>query len=182
MKYGIISDTHITLKDDSEKIKSIIAQLQRVFKDVDEILHAGDVNEPFFLDHLKKIAPVKCVAGEEDSIENLEKYIKFSTGSFNIGMIHKAPHNLEEFIAKEGIQILIIGHTHVHLIENKPYKTLLLNPGSITRPKAPVEVKGFEKPIARPSVITLNLDENDVISTFLINLKVRNNLNWDNNK
>ena len=68
MKYGIISDTHITLNDDSEKIKTIIMQLQKVFKDVDEILHAGDVNEPFFLTNLKKIAPVKCVAGEEDLI------------------------------------------------------------------------------------------------------------------
>ena len=172
MKYGIISDTHFTLKDDSERIKKIITQLQRVFKDVDEILHAGDVSEPFFLDDLKKIAPVKCVKGEDDSIENLEKYIKFSTGSFNIGMIHKAPQNLEEFVARKDVQILITGHTHIHLIENKPYKVLLLNPGSITCPRAPPEVKGFKKPIARPSVITLNIDENDVISTFLINLIV----------
>lgn len=172
MKYGIISDTHVTLKDDSEKIKHIITQLQRVFKDVDEILHAGDVNEPFFLDHLKKIAPVKCVAGEEDLNENLKKYIKFSTGSFNIGMIHKAPTNLEEFIAKEGVQILITGHTHAHLIENKPYKVLILNPGSVTFPRAPPEVKGFKKPMARPSVITLNINENEVISTFLINLTI----------
>jgi putative phosphoesterase len=170
MKYGIISDTHITLEDDSEKVETIITQLQRIFKDVDEILHAGDVNEPFFLDELKKIAPVKCVAGEEDLIENLEKYIKFSIGSFNIGLIHKIPDNLEEFIAKEGVQILITGHTHVYLIENKPYKVLILNPGSVTHPIAPPEVKGFKKPIARPSVITLNIDENDAISTFLINL------------
>lgn len=172
MKYGIISDTHITLKDDSEKIKSITIQLQKIFKDVDEILHAGDVNEPFFLNDLKKIAPVKCVAGEEDIIENLEKYIKFSIGNFNIGMIHETPDNLEEFVTKEGIQILITGHTHVHLIENKPYNVLILNPGSVMYPKAPPEVKGFKKPIARSSVITLNIDENDVISTFLINLAI----------
>jgi len=172
MKYGIISDTHITLKDDFEKINGIIMQLKKVFKDVDEILHAGDVNEPFFLNDLKNIAPVKCVAGEEDLIENLERYIKFSTGSLNIGMIHKIPNNLEEFVINENLQVLITGHTHVHLIENKPYKVLILNPGSITYPKAPPEVMGFKKPIARPSVITLNIDENNVISTFLINLTI----------
>ena len=138
---------------------------------MDEILHAGDVNEPFFLDELKKIAPVKCVAGEEDLIENLEKFIKFTTGSFNIGLIHKIPDNLEEFAVKEDVQILITGHTHIHVIENKPYKVLVLNPGSITHPIAPPEVKGFKKPIARPSVIRLNID-NDAISSFLINLTI----------
>jgi len=172
MKYGIISDTHITRKDSSEKIKRIITQLERIFKNVDEILHAGDVNEPFFLDYLKTIAPVKCVSGEEDIIEDLDNYIKFSAGSFNIGIIHRAPENLEEFIEKEEIQILITGHTHVHLIENTPYKALILNPGSVTHPKAPPEVKGFKKPMARPSVITLNIDENNIISTFLINLTI----------
>ena len=172
MKYGIISDTHITHADESERVKTIISQLQKVFKDVDEILHAGDINEAFFLNDLKKIAPVKCVAGEEDMIDNLENFIKFSTGSFNIGMIHKEPDNLEVFVVKEGVQILITGHTHVHLIENKAYNLLVLNPGSVTHPKAPPEVKGFKKPMARPSVITLNIDENNVVSTFLINLAI----------
>jgi len=182
LKYGIISDTHITHKDGSEKIKSIIRQLQKVFKNVDEILHAGDVIEPFFLNELNKIAPVKCVAGEEDSNTNLEKFIKFSRGSINIGVIHELPENLEEFIRKEGVQILITGHTHVHIIENKPYNLLILNPGSVTYPKAPPEVKGFKKPMARPSVITLNIDEKDIISTFLINLPISHDNNWDKNK
>ncbi len=49
MKYGIISDTHFTLKDDSAKIKNMIDQLQIVFKYADEILHAADLDEPFLV-------------------------------------------------------------------------------------------------------------------------------------
>jgi hypothetical protein len=48
---------------------------------------------------------------------------------------------------------------------------LLINPGSPTQPKAPKPKRGFDKPIARPTVITLKIDEDNILSTFIINLK-----------
>jgi len=171
MKLGILSDTHITNNYEKDKITSLINQLNLVFKDVDEIVHAGDVCEEFFLEEIEGIARTRCVKGNFDNIENLEIFTKFSIGRYNIGVIHILPDNLEEFTKKYSLQILIFGHTHQPLIKGTDFNVLLLNPGSPTKPKAPIERPGFMKPIARPSVITLNIDENDILSTFIINLK-----------
>ncbi len=172
MKFGIISDTHITSKDDPKKVKMLLDQLKEIFRDSDEIIHAGDVCEKTFLSNLKKIAPVKCVAGNMDNIKDLDKFIKFSVGKYNIGVIHKPPKNMEEFFKKNNLHILIHGHTHQPILQGTPYNTLIINPGSPTLPKAPPPKKGFATPVARPTVITLKIDDQDIISTFTINLKL----------
>lgn len=171
MKWGIISDTHITNDYGKDKVFKLIKQLKEAFKDVDEIIHVGDICENFFLEELKRIAPTRCVRGNLDKIENLEKFIKFSIGKYNIGVVHLLPQNTEEFAKEHNLNILIYGHTHQPIIKGTEYNLLLLNPGSPTQPKAPQERPGFMKPIPRPTVITLNIDENDIISTFIITLK-----------
>ncbi|MFW9819236.1 MAG: metallophosphoesterase family protein [Candidatus Thorarchaeota archaeon] len=171
MKFGIISDTHISNKFEKDKISKLIRQLKDAFKDVDEIIHVGDICERFFLDEIKRIAPIRCVKGHLDNIENLENFIKFSIGRYNIGVIHLLPQNTEEFAKKHNLNILIFGHTHQPIIKGTEYNLLLLNPGSPTEPKAPQKRPGFMKPVPRPTVITLNIDENDIISTFIITLK-----------
>ena len=172
MKLGIISDTHITHNDNKEKVSFLINQLKSIFKDVDEIIHAGDVCEEFFLKEIKGIAKTRCVRGNLDNIKNLKDFIKFYIGRYNIGVIHILPDDLEDFVKKHNLQILIFGHTHQPLIKGTNFNVLLLNPGSPTKPNAPVERPGFLKPLARPSVITLNIDEDDILSTFIINLKI----------
>jgi putative phosphoesterase len=171
MKLGIISDTHITNDYQKDKVYSLLSQLKQAFKDVDEIVHAGDVCEKFFLDELEKIAPTRCVKGNLDNINHLENFIKFSVGRYSIGVTHLLPENIEEFARKHDLHILIFGHTHQPLIKGTDYNLLLLNPGSPTLPKAPQEKPGFMKPIARSTVITLNIDENDILSTFIITLR-----------
>ena len=47
VKFGIISDTHITSDDDPKNVKTLLEQIKTVFSDVDEIVHAGDVCEDF---------------------------------------------------------------------------------------------------------------------------------------
>jgi len=170
MKIGILADTHITNEDDQKIIELLVSQLKQIFKDVDEIIHAGDVCEEFLLDELNKIAPTKCVKGNLDKIKDLEDFIKFSVGRYNIGVIHQLPQNLENFVRKHNLHILVHGHNHQPIIEATSYNILLLNPGSPTKPKAPPPKPGFKTPIARPSVLILNIDENDIISTFIINL------------
>ncbi|MFX1388910.1 MAG: metallophosphoesterase family protein [Promethearchaeota archaeon] len=170
MKIGIISDTHITKDYNSGKVTALLNQLKLVFKDVDAIVHAGDICEKFFLDDIKKIAPVHAVKGNLDNINGLKNFINLEIGRYNIGVIHILPANLEEFTKEHNLNILIFGHTHQPLIKGTEY-VLLINPGSPTEPKAPPEKKGFLKPIARPSVITLNIDENDILSTYILNLK-----------
>jgi len=172
LKLGIISDTHVTINYEKDNVSSLINQLKQAFKDVDEIIHAGDVCEDFFLNMIKEIAPTRCVKGNFDNIKNLDIFTKFYIGRYNIGVIHILPDNVEDFVKKNNINILIFGHTHQPIIKGTNFNVLLLNPGSPTMPKAPIERAGFMKPIARPSVITLNIDENDILSTFIINLKL----------
>lgn len=171
-KYGIISDTHYTNKTDLESLDFVYSQLKRIFHDVDAIIHAGDISNNFFLEKLGKIAPIKAIAGESDVIEDLPEYLELNEGKYKIGVIHQRPHDLEAFFRDKKVHILIFGHTHQPLIEGTTFNTLLINPGSPTFPKAPPERRGFQKPIARPSVITMNIDKNDILSTYIINLKV----------
>jgi predicted phosphodiesterase len=111
------------------------------------------------------------VRGNEDKIADLEQFTKFSVSHYNIGVIHVLPDNTEDFVKKNNLNIVIFGHTHIPLIKGTPYNALLLNPGSPTKPKTPPQKPGFLRPVARPSVITLNIDENDILSTFIVTLK-----------
>ena len=171
VKFGILSDTFITRNEDQGFIKILLGHLQEAFKSVDQIIHAGNIIDFFFLEALEKIAPVNSVQGEADNIRDLKKYLKIKGGAYNIGIIHRKPQELEDFFKRENLHILIYGNSCQPLIEGTPYNTLLINPGSPTRPKAPLPKRGFEKPIARPSVITLNIDEDNILSTYIINLK-----------
>lgn len=167
---GVISDTHINDDNYSDLGIGLIEQLKKSFKNIDEIVHAGDICSKKFLNDLNEIAPVSSVLGHEDSLD-LKPYITFKRGNYIIGVIHERPNNLEEFVKENNLHILIYGHTHQPLIKGTNYNTLLLNPGSPTYPKAPLPKPGFDIPIPRPSVIILNIDEEDILSTYLINLK-----------
>jgi len=172
VKYGIISDTHFTSETNSESLDLIFNQIKRIFHDVDAIIHAGDISNKKFLDKIDSIAPTKAIRGESDNIKDLPQYLELIAGKYRIGVIHTRPSDLEAFFREKNLHILIFGHTHQPLIEGTSYNTLLINPGSPTLPKAPPEKRGFNKPIARPSVITINIDENNILSTYIINLKV----------
>lgn len=172
-KFGIISDTHIENLTD-RKINSVLKELVSIFSDVDLIIHAGDICSEEILETLKNIAPIKYVAGEWDSDSNIERFLLISIEDFSkpIGVIHIPPEDLEEFCQQKGLigGILINGHTHIPLIKATKFNVLVLNPGSPTKPKVPKEIEGFDKPIARPSVMKLII-ENEIVTSFIINLK-----------
>lgn len=171
VKFGIISDTFIIHDDNEARVQGLLGQLKKSFKYADCILHLGNVCVSSFLQELEKIAPVRCVKGDLDEIENLKEIISFSLGPYKIGMIHRPPNDLKGFMNEKQIQILMHGHTCVPLIEGTPFNALILNPGSPTKPKAPPQKKGFKKPEPRPSVMILEINEhNHMLSTFLINL------------
>lgn len=172
VKIGIISDTHIDSSFNKDKIKRLIHQLKEIFKDVDKIIHAGDICDEGFIKELEKIAPTKCVKGNMDDMKQLDDFIKFSIGAYNIGVIHQPPNDIENFFKQNNLHILIHGHTHFPIIKGTQYKTLILNPGSPTKPIPPPKKFGFKEPVARPSVITLEIDKNNVIKTFIINLRI----------
>ena len=102
---GIISDTHISSVNYSDVGIKLIRQLKDPFKDVDEIIHAGDISSEVFLKDLNDIAPVICVNGHEDFLD-LNRFIKLKRRNYTIGVIHEQPEDLEKFCREYGLHIL----------------------------------------------------------------------------
>jgi len=154
---GVISDTQTTAK-----IQDLPKKIEDIFKNVDLIVHAGDVEKIEFLQKLEKIAPVFAVKGNMDfgevqknlpaglliKIYNLENYPQ--RHNWRIGVVHSPLsfwigshfNQVQELVAeklaqREGLDILIFGHTHhPYLKEIKSGKRniLLFNPGSAMSP------------------------------------------------
>ena len=136
MKIGLISDTHIT-----EKRGKLSPKVLESFKDVDLILHAGDISSQIVLDALEQIAPTITVEGNNDRTRKIDLKLSetIGIGDLRILLIHgdKLPsRNFEkycEFAQKHKADILISGHTHQPHCE-KIENVLLINPGSPNRP------------------------------------------------
>ncbi len=175
VKLGIISDTHYKKEDNKSDYSGLMTHLNKIFIDVDEIIHAGDIYEEWFLMELEKIALTRAVKSKNDRIPNLEKFIKFKIGAYHVGVIHEPPQDMKTFFEQEKLNILIHGHSHYPLIKTTKYETLILNPGSPTSPSTPPQKKGFMKLAARPTVLILNIDEEDILSTYIVTLKTKIN-------
>ncbi len=130
IKIGVISDTH--LKQPDKKLGEL---LQGPFKDVDLILHAGDITEIVVLNSLAGKELV-AVCGNMDSLEvrrQLPKQRLIQLEGFRLGLIHGwgAPNGIEERIKEEFAEVdcIIYGHTHAPAI-NQRGEILFFNPGS----------------------------------------------------
>jgi len=133
MRIAVLSDTHIPINADDlpEKVYEGI-------KDVDMILHAGDLVELDVLDRLSKFAPVRAVCGNMDSDKAYLKLPKkdiIKIGPVSLGLIHGwgPPLDLPEMVSREfkGVDAMIFGHSHNPLSETKD-GILFFNPGSPT--------------------------------------------------
>ena len=145
MKLGLISDTHGYLHP----------RIHDLFKGVDEILHAGDVDTDDVLIELRSIAPVTAVRGNMDTHSRVEvqrDLLIHNCDGMRILLVHDLtlPHHLRRpvssAIQQHAPQIVVFGHTHV------PYwashqNILYINPGSAS--------KGRQG--ALPSVALLNI-------------------------
>jgi uncharacterized protein len=58
---GVIADTHVP-----QRLRRLPDGIPAAFRDVDLILHAGDLNSARVLTELEEIAPVQAVAGNAD--------------------------------------------------------------------------------------------------------------------
>ncbi len=134
MKIGVIADTHIPVNcDDLPDV------LKKHFKDVDMIIHAGDIVEQCVIDQLyEHCKNVVAVCGNMDCAQLQgtlphKKIIK--AGKFTIGITHGwgPPHGITKRIAQEfnNVDIIIYGHTH-RAMNEIINKVLYFNPGSAT--------------------------------------------------
>jgi len=134
MKIGVISDTHIP-----ERAPEIPQEICSAFKDVDLILHAGDIVTIDVLESLRKISTVKAVCGNMDPHEirnQLKEKEIIEAGKFKIGLIHGKGHPdkmlsyLKSSFDKK-LDVIVFGHSHAPFNEKRD-GILFFNPGSPT--------------------------------------------------
>lgn len=134
-KIGVISDTHIPTR-----APSLPKKIFEYFKDIDLILHAGDLEKLEVLDDLKKINKnVIAVYGNMDPSDVASKLPSKSIikiNNFKIGLTHGygPPEGIRQRILEEfneKLDCVVFGHTHnpFNEIENN---ILFFNPGSPT--------------------------------------------------
>jgi uncharacterized protein len=142
-KVGLISDTHGSLRP----------EVFELFRDVDVILHAGDIGNLDIITELETIAPVHAVHGNTDDFEVRGRYgevVEVELEGVRITITHghvlgsPTPRSLRAKFPDT--QVIMYGHTHVPLVD--PYvPPLVVNPGAA----GPARFK------LRPSVAILHL-------------------------
>lgn len=153
MLIGLISDTHIP-----DRAKEIPQKVIDSFKDVELILHAGDLTSPEVIEELEKIALVMAVQGNMDRMNGIKlpKARIIEVEELRIGLVHgevypRADTQQLLYLARElNADILVSGHSHqpkIEQIEN----VLLLNPGSPIVPR-----------LADRTVMLLEINEKEV--------------------
>ncbi len=123
---GVISDTH----------GRIPSGITKVFKNVDLIIHAGDIGDETVLNRLSKIAPVVAVRGNMDFgrwARQLPETERIQMGPVVLKVAHIADR-LNPDPGGTGIKAVINGHTHRPEIYEKNGITFI-NPGSASYPK-----------------------------------------------
>lgn len=118
---GVISDTHGLLRP----------EVLQLFKDVDLILHAGDIGGPDVLETLEEAAPVAAVRGNMDYgawAMKLPEYRQLQLGHTAVFLIHDlfSTHFAGD---GDGSRVVISGHTHRPQIDRRN-DVLFMNPGS----------------------------------------------------
>jgi hypothetical protein len=143
---GIITDTHIP-----QRVKALPPRVLEVFRGVDRILHAGDINSRRVLEQLAEIAPVDAVAGNADLFKHglpLTRVIELE--GRRIGLAHghggwsrylrskvrdQFGYDQEHYLkivhgAFGPVDAIVFGHTH-RFYRAERSDVLLFNPGPI---------------------------------------------------
>jgi putative phosphoesterase len=136
MKIGVISDTHIR---DNEK--GIPKEILEGFKEVDMIIHVGDIIGLSVINTLKTICPtIKAVYGNMDDYDIKSRFPEkeiIKIGNHKIGVMHGYGHPnnlidlLKDIFKDDELDIIIFGHSHTAFNE-KINNILFFNPGSPT--------------------------------------------------
>ena len=132
MRLGVISDTHGMLRP----------QVFDVFREVDHILHGGDVGRSDLLVELRAIAPVTAVYGNSDGFDvrkDLPQVAELELDGFPIVVTHGdqfgSPTPAKLFAAFPHAEIIVFGHSHKPLLELVDKTVTVMNPGGAGAPR-----------------------------------------------
>ena len=137
MLIGLISDTHIP-----DRARVLPEKVLTSFKDVDLIIHAGDLTTTRVIDELEDIAPVIAIQGNMDRVAGLNLPVAktIEAEGVKIGAVHGEVYPRGDtqqllYLARQlDVNILVSGHSHQPKIEQVE-DVLLLNPGSPIVPR-----------------------------------------------
>lgn len=136
MRIGLVADTHRS----SRNMRRLPVALLSGLQGCDLILHAGDVNAPWVLAALGKIAPVRAVRGNNEELplsETLPLELYFQIGGTTVGLMHG--HHAK-WTARQNtldrmrgvVDWVVYGHSHVpEIVEHDGL--MMVNPGSPTQ-------------------------------------------------
>ena len=132
MRVGVISDTHGLVRP----------EVFDLFREVDHILHGGDVGKWEELADLGALAPVTAVYGNADGPDvraKLPDVARLQLEGFDIVVTHgdqlgrPTPAKLHEAFPRA--EIIVYGHTHLPLLELVDRTVTVMNPGGAGRPR-----------------------------------------------
>lgn len=126
MRLGVISDTHGQLRP----------EIFDVFKEVDHILHGGDVGGGDLLVQLEALAPVTAVYGNTDGFDlrdRLPQVARLELDGCDVVVTHGdqfgSPTPAKLHAAFPRAEIIVYGHTHRPLLEVVDRTVTVMNPG-----------------------------------------------------
>jgi putative phosphoesterase len=126
MRLGIIADTHGLLRP----------EVFEIFREVDQILHAGDIGSLDLLNELEAIAPVTAVYGNTDGWDlrhRLPPVVEKRIEGLDFVLIHgdqfgtPTPQALHRHFP--AAEVIIYGHTHRPLLTTIDVVVTVMNPG-----------------------------------------------------
>ena len=148
---GVISDTH----------GRIPSGVSNAFKNVDLIIHAGDVGDEKVLDRLSKIAMLVAVRGNMDFgrwARQLPEREIIEIGP-TVLYVHHISNSLDADAADPRFNAVINGHTHRADVHEENGVTFI-NPGSASYPK-----------FGHPASVALIHIKGDRLDAKLVHLK-----------
>lgn len=149
LRIGLISDTHIP-----EAQPELWPQVFDAFRNVDTILHAGDIHDVRVIDALHALAPTYAARGngddgsggrpvQPDDARLCEAWL-LELGGLRVGLTHTVPipefghyrlaDAMRRHFGRTDLDVLVYGDTHVEALDVID-GVLCVNPGSPTFPR-----------------------------------------------
>ena len=126
MRLGVISDTHGVLRP----------QVFEAFREVDHILHGGDIGNWDLIVELQALAPVTAVYGNTDGFDiraKVPQVAEIELDGFPIVVTHGdqfgSPTSATLHEAFPHADIIVFGHSHRPLLELVDKTVTVMNPG-----------------------------------------------------
>jgi putative phosphoesterase len=117
-------------------------QVFEIFREVDHILHGGDVGRSDLLVELRALAPVTAVYGNTDGFDlrkQLPQVAEVELDGFAIVVTHGdqfgSPTPVKLHDAFPSAEIIIFGHSHRPLLELVDKTITVMNPGGAGAPR-----------------------------------------------